>query len=196
MHTKINLVFIFLIFLSFQFKAQKLDSIIDSRDGKLYGTVQIGTQVWMAQNLNFQSESSWCYENKIENCEKYGRLYSLEAANTSCPVGWHLPSDAEWMILEKFLGMLENDLSKNNAWRGSDQGKKLLSDKSLSFNIILGGYRNPPSNYNLLNLQAFFWTSTDESGSAWFRQFYENSSQIFRKTRPVSWAFSVRCVKD
>lgn len=196
MFTKIRLVFLLIILFNLKNYAQTSDSIVDSRDGKVYKTVKIGNQVWMAQNLNFQSAGSWCYENKNGNCEKFGRLYSWEAANSSCPAGWHLPSDPEWMILEKFLGMQESELSKNDVWRGSDQGKKLISDTDLSFNILLGGYKNPPSNYNLLNLQAFFWTSTSEYGSAWFRQFYNGSAQIFRRTRPVSWGFSVRCLKD
>jgi uncharacterized protein (TIGR02145 family) len=174
--------------------AQVTDSIVDQRDGQIYKTTQIGKQVWMAQNLNFSTEKSWCYNNSSENCDKFGRLYAWEAAKNACPAGWHLPSDKEWQELEKSLGMDDADLSKSNAWRGKDQGLKLISDKSISFNILMGGFHNPPSNFNLLNMQAFFWTSSEEGGSAWFRQFYENNPKIFRRTRPASWAFSVRCI--
>ena len=196
MHIKISLIFILILVSKFNISAQAFDSIVDTRDGKVYKTVIIGKQVWMAQNLNFQADGSWCYENKAENCSKFGRLYSWEAANNSCPAGWHLPSDKDWMALESFLGMDEIELLKINSWRGTDQGKRLMSDTNLGFSVLPGGYRNPPSNYNLMDLQAFFWTSTAEAGSAWFRQFYNGSSQIFRKNRPVSWAFSVRCVKN
>jgi uncharacterized protein (TIGR02145 family) len=194
-----KIVWLFLAIATFPWQlmlAQSTDTIIDTRDGKVYKVVQIGTQVWMAQNLNFEINGSWCFENKTENCEKYGRLYNWEAAKNGCPSGWHLPTDEEWMDLEKFLGMPQVDLTKNNAWRGTDQSKKLMSDSSIGFNLLLGGYRNPPSNYLLLDYQAFFWTSTDQQGSAWFRQMYQGNTQIFRRTRPVSWAFSVRCVKD
>ena len=53
----------------------------------------------MAENLNYETEDgaqSWCYENKQENCDKNGRLYTFEAAKTACPPGWHIPSDPEW----------------------------------------------------------------------------------------------------
>jgi len=176
--------------------AQTKGSFTDERDGKTYGTVKIGDQIWMAQNLNFVIDKADCYANKSENCDTYGQLYSWESAMKACPVGWHLPSDTEWQQLEKYLGMPEADLTKNKMWRGTDQSKKLATDTTIGFKLLYGGYKNPPSNFNLLESQAFFWTSTEEQGSAWFRQMYVGMTQIFRQTRPLSWSFSVRCVKD
>ncbi|OQY03255.1 MAG: hypothetical protein B6I20_05410 [Bacteroidetes bacterium 4572_117] len=129
-------------------------SVVDTRDGKTYKTIQIGQQIWMAENLDYNIEKSYCFAKKTENCEKYGRLYRWEAASKACPEGWHLPSDDE------------------------------------------GGYRNPPSNYFLMGMQAFFWTATDNSSHAWYRQMRDGSGHIFRRTRPKSWGMSVRCVKN
>ncbi len=76
----------------------------DSRDGKKYKYVKIGSQTWMAENLNYATKNgSWCYDNKDANCTKYGRLYDWETAIKSCPSGWHLPSFEEWNELIDFV---------------------------------------------------------------------------------------------
>lgn len=97
-------------------------SVVDGRDNQVYRTVTIGTQTWMAENLNYKPvgiDSGWCYDNSTDSCSKYGRLYTWAAAmglndscNTKtcstqvasiqqgiCPAGWHVPSGAEWTLL-------------------------------------------------------------------------------------------------
>jgi len=99
-------------------------TFLDSRDGKKYRTVKIGSQTWMAENLNFSTDGSKCYGEdglleKIDsitikmvlsdeiiqdNCAKYGRLYDWNTAKDVCPAGWHLPSAAEWDTLVNYAG--------------------------------------------------------------------------------------------
>ena len=67
-----------------------------------FASIQIGTQIWMAENLNCDVRGV-CYDYDSENCEKYGRLYTWEAANNVCPSGWHLPSDDEWTTLVNYV---------------------------------------------------------------------------------------------
>ena len=85
--------------------AQTTGRFTDARDGKIYKTVKIGDQVWMAENLNYDAgEGSWCYKDSLSNCEKYGKLYTWEAARRSAPKGWHLPSKEEFETLLNSLG--------------------------------------------------------------------------------------------
>lgn len=91
---------IFLMIVMFAVSACS-DSFTDERDGQSYDMVQIGNQIWMAENLNFANASlaSFCPDGDDRNCKQYGRLYTWEAAQKACPAGWHLPSAGEFDAL-------------------------------------------------------------------------------------------------
>jgi len=114
----------------------------DERDGKTYKTVKIGDQTWMAENLNYKSDGSSCYDNDDSYCEQYGRLYPSEEIKTIyvCPDGWRLPNSIEWMTLYKNMG--------NNLYIG-------LTDP-YEFNMSLGGYRDGVRYHNM-GLSVGYW---------------------------------------
>jgi uncharacterized protein (TIGR02145 family) len=173
----------------------------DSRDGKVYKTVTIGTQTWMAENLNYQglpAGSDTCYQNNSSNCTTYGALYTWNAANLAAPAGWHLPSDAEWKTLEMYLGMTLTDADMTAAYRGTDQGTKVKEGGSSGLNLKLAG--DYLSSFQNLSSSGGYWTSTSApSSTAYFRLIdltAGNTGKIYRSAINIDYRFSVRCIRD
>ena len=78
-------------------------TLVDSRDRQSYRIVTIGEQTWMAQNLNYATSNSVCYNDDPNFCTEYGRLYFAGEVSTACPSGWHVPKKEEWMKLLCFV---------------------------------------------------------------------------------------------
>jgi len=177
-------------------------SFTDSRDGKKYKTVKIGYQTWMAKNLNYQTESgSWCYEDKADNCKKYGRLYNWNTANVVCPKGWHLPSRDEWTELVTAVGGRTtggDKLKSKIGWNVCIGGKNGTDD--FGFSALSGGGRSS-DRFHDAGCNGEWWTSTEyiRDGTAYclfMGMIFGNVSGVSESANLKSYGISVRCVAD
>jgi uncharacterized protein (TIGR02145 family) len=141
--------------------AQVAGTFKDSRDGKTYKTVKIGTQTWMANNLAFKASSGcFAYDNNKNNVVLYGYLYNWETAKKVCPTGWHLPSMAEWTTLADYAGgnkTAGNKLKEAGSkhWASPNTG----ATNESGFSGLPGGGRQEDGQFTQINVDGNWWTS-------------------------------------
>ena len=151
---------------------------------------------WTLLNLNLDVPGSYCYNDSIMNCQKYGRLYTWEAAQNGCSLlgeGWHLPSTAEWNnLLKHFGGAFEESISD-----GKNAFEKLLRKEKPTFGATLGGNREIDGTYSRIEAHGFYWTSTIfDDRSAGFLNFANGRKVLFLQSdMGKNDAISVRCIK-
>jgi uncharacterized protein (TIGR02145 family) len=194
-------------------------------DNNVYETVQIGSQLWMAQNLKATSyrngdqigtttpataditgeispKYQWAYNGEETNTEIYGRLYTGYSVTDSrgvCPTGWHLPSDSEWTTLTDFLGG-EDYVGGMLKERGTTHWDSPNTDATNAtlFSALPGGARDDAtSTFADIGSGAYFWSSTNvDLADAWYRHISTSSVAVDRTGSGKAAGFSVRCVKD
>ncbi|MDR1811621.1 MAG: tetratricopeptide repeat protein, partial [Candidatus Fibromonas sp.] len=168
----------------------------DSRVGKKYKTIKIGSQTWMAENLNYAANGSKCYDNKPENCKKYGRLYDWATAKKVCPSGWHLPSKSEYEVLDKAVGGEEVAGKKLKAKSGWDsyQGKSGNGTDDFGFSALPGGCGYSNGSFDNVGYYGYWWSAGE-------RRIY-TYGRLMRPTCRAMWddeeagLLSVRCLQD
>lgn len=198
------------------------NTFVDSRDGRNYKMITIGTQTWMAENLNateyndgtdiplVTSSSAWDYIETPGYCwyennpdiygEIYGPLYNWYAVNSGklCPNGWHVPSDIEWSTLVNYYGgdlVAGNRLkeSRNDHWSAPNTG----ADNESGFTALPGGFRDYNGDFITVNLLGYWWCATEgEDWSAWYRYMHKDFPNVFRLNGNKQYGLSVRCIKD
>ncbi len=170
--------------LSINILAQK-EALTDDRDGQTYDIIEIGDQVWLASNLNYEtSESTW-YDGKKKYGKRHGRLYPWKEALNVCPSGWHLPSDKEWTEMIEYLG-------------GSKRaGMDLKADGTSGFDAFFSGFRDSTGTYFDLGHDANFWTSTSVGEyEAWRCYLDRGYSGVVQDYYSKAGGLSVRCIRD
>ena len=171
------------------------DVFVDPRDSHEYPTVVIGSLVWMAANLAHPTPNSWCFDDRPEDCEGNGRLYSWSAAMSACPAGWRLATDKDWVDLEMSLGMDSAQVFAQGP-RGTNEGFQLQVGGQRGFNALISGYRRPDGSYARRGERAAFWTATEHTDEdAWHRDIRNSVGTIYRSPVTKTYALSIRCVR-
>lgn len=152
---------------------------------------------WTTQNLSIKTAASYCYDDAENNCSRYGRLYTWEAAQAGCRAlgkGWRLPAEADWRELAKPYG----GIFDNSEGSGQAAYKALLTGGNSGFNAMLGGGRDQAGKYARIEAHGFYWTvsETDPSNAVFFN-FAKGRLTLFRQAEGEKpRAFLVRCVRD
>jgi len=163
-------------------------TLTDERDGQTYKTVKVGTQTWMAENLNYEMENSSCYGDDSLNCIKKGRLYSVTSAQSACPKGWHLPTTDEWKVLDKVTGL------DDRRWQAKGVEKWPYATDMYGLSVIPGGAWNHLARGYLRGDEDAFFCSvleSEECSGGWF-SYSGNSGHTCINDDTCS----IRCIKD
>ena len=194
---------------------------VQDQSGNFYNTVAIGTQVWFKENLRTKKYRSgalipvktntdtstlvgqmYYYANdSLTNYSVYGALYNWRATQESdglCPVGWHVPTDAEWTTLTTYLGDVSVAGGKMKSigttyWNSPNTG----ATNESGFSALPGGFRGSDGSFNSISYDAFFWSATEyDSNFAWFRALYSYNGSVNKSYNYKSVGASVRCLKN
>lgn len=175
------------------------ESFTDPRDGQSYDIVQIGSQTWMAENLNYEIEGSACPEGDNRNCSKYGRLYTWDMARTVCPEGWRLPDSADFEKLISAAGGTEvagYALKSTSGWFKKGNGTDDYGFNALPAGYRLGGSESAPGKFDGIGGYAHFWTATETPDGLAYYMLLDFSSKAAKLSAfGKDEARSVRCVK-
>ena len=200
------------------------NTLTDLRNGKVYKTTTIKivdeergidySEVWMAENLNYVTDCSYCYGDEPEKCTTYGRLYTWVAAvgksesecgngqvcnlpagediRGICPEGWHLPSEGEWNALTDAVSNSAEKLRSISGWNraGTD---------IYSFSAIATGFRNVDGSFANEDDGTAFWSSTtdaDDSDLAYMMIVGDVYTYTIVTKLSKLRGHSIRCLKD
>ena len=205
----------------YQFDAEFETEMTDDRDGKVYAVVEIGGQIWMAENLNYgeridgmqdqadnQVIEKYCYEDNEASCDTFGGLYQwdemmqyshLQGTQGICPDGWHLPAYDEWTTLVDYLG-------------GAAAGGKLKlpgmsywfipntnATNESGFTALPAGALNIDREFFGKGSLTGFWSSSEgtiDDNETWIRVLVYNNDSVLHISVDKTTGNPVRCVRD
>jgi uncharacterized protein (TIGR02145 family) len=184
-------------------------------EGQTYKTVKIGSQTWMAENLNYNASGSKCYDDDPANCNIYGKLYDWATAMVLdvncndeicsdqiqpkhrgvCPSGWHIPSNAEW---DQLLRYADGTNGTDSPYSSYTAGPKLKSQNSW----FQSGFPTGTDDFGFAALPissnsgyAYWWRSNEDNEElAYYTRIFLNGSDASWSKGSKSDFCSVRCI--
>ncbi|MGD0756749.1 MAG: fibrobacter succinogenes major paralogous domain-containing protein [Bacteroidales bacterium] len=205
-------------------KADETSNAVADKDGNVYKTVTIGTQVWMAENLkttkylngdligtttpatlDISSDSTpkyqWAYGGDQNNVATYGLLYTWYAVTDSrniCPTGWHVPTDVDWSTLTTYLGgdsIAGRKLKETGTTHWASPNTGATNETG--FTSLPGGYRGYLGGFYYIGYAGYWWSVTEyDADNAWYRGMYYNGIYDHVLSNSKKAGFSVRCLKN
>jgi uncharacterized protein (TIGR02145 family) len=198
-----------------------VETTVKDIDGNIYNTIKIGDQTWMVENLkttklndgtnipNVTDDNEWyalstpgyCwYDNQFTNNATYGALYNGYAVNTGklAPIGWHVPTEANWSQLTDYLGgkLVAADKLKEigtTHWQTPNEG----ATNETGFTALPGGICTSSGTFRSVGVFGFWWSATEyDSNNIWNYNMVYSTSCVSSNYLGKGAGFSVRCVKD
>jgi uncharacterized protein (TIGR02145 family) len=183
------------------------NNLTDIRDNKVYPTVQLGSQCWLAANLNFGTiiasiqdqrdncvSEKYCYNDNPINCTNQGGLYQWDelmqydgtpADQGFCPPAWHIPTENDWNTL--FANYVNNGFA----------GSPLKYSGYSGFNALLTGVRHINKSWDFQGFATFFWSSTSFGEyKTWVHGMNDVDPSVSIYPASKANAISARCLKD
>lgn len=183
------------------------NTLVDMRDGQTYRTTTIDSQIWMADNLNYEMEESACFDDIPAYCKVYGRYYASYKSTLACPEGWRLPDTSEYKTLFKNVGEAEiagKMLKSRTVWKSGSNGLD-----AYGFDVLPGGLYGIHEGFPVFwgeGTKAVFWTSTTKSGeNGRYAVSFVSEGSLSKDAAYIDYVdfmdnnnslLSVRCIKD
>lgn len=214
------------------------NNVITDNEGNVYKIVKIGDQWWMSENLRTSHYNNremigtttpvsldisgmtdpryqWAFNGDENMAAVYGRYYTWYAATDSrgvCPVGWHIPNDAEWTQLVNYMSNngfgyegsgtdIAKSIASTSGWiedvTPGNVGNNQALNNSSGFNGIPAGVRNYLGSFRKEGQYASWWSSTESSpAKVFYRNIYYNISFMNREESDKNHGATIRCLKD
>ena len=172
-------------------------SLTDPRDGQNYLTIEIGSKTWMAENLNYEIGTTWCFDDDPINCTIYGKMYDWHTAQVACPVGWHLPTIEEWDETIAYLGgstIAGGTMKSTQGWNTPNTG----ASNSSGFTGLPGGCKSVTGSFSMIGMMGFWWSATQSGNvnNVYTPVLNTLSEEALKPTNHQGDGFSLRCLKD